>query len=272
MSTSTSASTVFSVEGAIATLMLNEGARMNPLTEGLQRGCLEALQRVSGDTSIRALIITGKGKAFCVGADLAEFGRRAAQPGASTGAYVGEMMERTGNPIVAGIRSLPVPVVCAMNGVAAGGGVGFALAADMVVAARSAYFYLPFVPALGLVPDMGASWTLPRAIGRARALGLALTGEKLFAEKAAQWGLIWACVDDEQLQAKALQLAAQLAELPAGAIVEARRLFAAAETNSIEAQLALERSRQMELIEHPNFAEGVAAFAAKRKPLFRGRG
>jgi 2-(1,2-epoxy-1,2-dihydrophenyl)acetyl-CoA isomerase len=272
MSTSTSASTLFAVEGAVATLTLNEGERMNPLTEALQRGCLEALQRVRDDTSIRALVITGRGKGFCVGADLAEFGRRAAQPGASMGAYVGEMMETTGNPIMAGIRSLPVPVVCAMNGVAAGGGVGFALAADMVVAARSAYFYLPFVPALGLVPDMGASWILPRAIGRSRALELALTGDKLPAEKAAQWGLIRACVDDSQLQAQALQLATQLAELPAGAVTEARRLFAAAERNSFEEQLALERERQMVLIGHPNFAEGVAAFGARRKPSFGGRG
>lgn len=268
---SSTASTLFEVQGAIATLTLNEGARMNPLTADLQRGCLAALQRVRDDTSIRALVITGNGKGFCVGADLAEFGRRAAEPGSSMGAYVGGMMEQSGNPIVAGIRSLPVPVVCAMNGVAAGGGVGLALAADMVIAGRSAYFYLPFVPSLGLVPDMGASWQLPRAIGRARTLGLTLTGDKLSAEKAAEWGLVWACVDDAQLQAHAMQLAARLAELPGGAIGEARALFAAAESNSFDGQLALERNRQMELIEQPNFAEGVAAFAAKRKPSFKGR-
>jgi 2-(1,2-epoxy-1,2-dihydrophenyl)acetyl-CoA isomerase len=119
---------------------------------------------------------------------------------------------------------------------------------------------------------MGASWVLPRAVGRARTMGLALTGSKLSAETAAQWGLIWACVDDAVLQAQALQLATQLAALPAGAITEARQLFAAAESNTFEDQLALERSRQMELIDHSNFAEGVAAFAARRKPSFKGRG
>lgn len=264
--------TIYEVADGIATLTLNDGGRMNPLTHELQCGCMEALQRVREDTAIRALIITATGNGFCVGADLAEFGRRAAEPGASMGSYVGQMMEETGNPIMAGFRSLPVPVVCAVNGVAAGGGVGFALAADMVIAARSAYFYLPFVPALGLVPDMGASWVLPRAVGRARALGLALTGNKLSAETAAQWGLIWACVDDADLPAQALQLATQLAALPAGGVTEARQLFAAAESNTFEAQLALERRRQMELIDHPNFAEGVAAFSARRKPAFKGRG
>ncbi|MBG9388007.1 enoyl-CoA hydratase-related protein [Caenimonas aquaedulcis] len=260
------ASTLFDVRDGVATLTLNEGARMNPLTDALQQGCLAALKRVREDRSIRALIVTGEGKAFCAGADLAEFGRRAAQPGASMGTYVGEMMEQTGNPIVAGLRALPVPVVCAMNGVAAGGGVGLALAADIVVAARSAYFYLPFVPALGLVPDMGASWHLPRALGRARALALTLTGDKLSAEKAVQWGLIWDCVDDAQLQAHCRQLASRLAELPAGAANEARALFAAAESSSFEEQLARERERQMELIERPAFAAGVASFGARRKP------
>jgi len=264
--------TIFGVADGIATLTLNDGGRMNPLTHELQRGCLEALQQVREDTTIRALIITATGKGFCVGADLAEFGRRAAEPGASMSSYVGQMMEEAGNPIMAGIRSLPVPVVCAVNGAAAGGGVGLALAADMVIASRSAYFYLPFVPALGLVPDMGASWVLARAVGRARALGLALTGHRLSAETAAQWGLIWACVDDADLQAQALQLATQLAALPAGAVTEARQLFAAAESNTFDDQLALERSRQMELIDHPNFAEGVAAFVARRKPVFKGRG
>ena len=265
------AATIFEVRDGVATLTLNEGARMNPLTHDLQRGCLEALQRARDDTAIRALIITATGTGFCVGADLAEFGRRAAEPGASMGSYVGEMMEKAGNPIMTAIRSLPVPVVCAVNGVAAGGGVGFALAADMVIAARSAYFYLPFVPSLGLVPDMGASWVLPRAIGRARALGLTLTGNKLSAETAAQWGLIWECVDDAALQAHALQLAMQMSALPAGAVMEARQLLAAAESNTFEEQLALERDRQMDLIEQSNFAEGVAAFAARRKPAFKGR-
>ncbi|MGV3573163.1 MAG: enoyl-CoA hydratase-related protein [Ramlibacter sp.] len=265
-------SVLFEVADGVATLTLNEGERMNPLTPALQQGCLAALQRVRDDRTIRALLLTARGRGFCVGADLADFGQRAAQPGEGTlGAYVGQMMEETGNPIMAGLRSLPVPVVCAVNGVAAGGGVGLALACDMVIAARSAYFYLPFVPALALVPDMGASWMLPRAVGRARALGLALTGHKLGAEQAAAWGLVWACVDDAQLPAEAAKLAAQLAALPAGAVEETRALFAAAERNGYEDQLALERSRQGELIDREAFAEGVRAFGERRKPVFRGR-
>jgi 2-(1,2-epoxy-1,2-dihydrophenyl)acetyl-CoA isomerase len=163
-------------------------------------------------------------------------------------------------------------VVCAVNGAAAGGGVGLALAADMVIAARSAYFYLPFAPALGLVPDMGSSWFLPRALGPARALGLALTGEKLPAQQAADWGLIWACVDDGRLAEEAQRLAAQLAALPAHVIGEIRALFAAAGNNTFTQQLALERDRQALLADGESFAEGLRAFAERRKPFFRGRG
>jgi 2-(1,2-epoxy-1,2-dihydrophenyl)acetyl-CoA isomerase len=263
---------MWEVQDQVATLTLNLGDRLNPLTPELQQGCLDALQRVHDDTSIRALLLTAKGRGFCVGADLAEFGRQASQPATgSLGDYVGRMMERTGNPMIAGLRSLPVPVVCAINGVAAGGGVGLALAGDMVVAARSAYFYLPFIPALGLVPDMGASWVLPRAVGRARAMGLALTGHKLSAEQAADWGLIWSCVEDEELLPSARQLAEQLAALPAHAIHEARALFAAAEGQGLEQQLDLERQRQQALIGLPSFTEGVRAFGERRTPRFPGR-
>jgi len=163
-------------------------------------------------------------------------------------------------------------VVCAVNGVAAGGGVGLALAADVVVAARSAYFYLPFVPALGAVPDMGASWALPRAVGRARALGLALLGDKLDAPRAADWGLVWACVDDGALMEEAWTLATRLAAMPAHAVAEARALFAASERNNLAQQLALERERQAQLIDGEAFAEGMRAFIERRPPVFRGRG
>jgi len=265
----TTSPVLFEARDGVAVLTLNQPERMNPLTPELQRGCLEALQRVRDDTAIRALLVTGRGRGFCVGADLAELGSRADRPeSGGIGAYVGRMMEETGNPIVAGLRSLPVPVVCAVNGAAAGGGVGLALAADMVIAARSAYFYLPFVPALGLVPDMGSSWTLPRAVGRSRALGLALTGRKLPAQKAAEWGLVWDCVEDDDLQAEALRLASELAALPAHAVVETRALLLAAERNGFADQLALERARQEALVDGECFAEGVKAFAERRKPRF----
>ena len=273
MSTEAGAPVLFEVVDGVAVATLNEGARMNPLTEGLQQGLLGALQRVREDKAIRALLLTATGRGFCVGADLPDFNRRARELplGGSLGAYVAAMMDRTGNALIAGLRELPVPVVCAINGAAAGGGVGLALAGDLVLAARSAYFYLPFVPALGIVPDMGATWLLPRAVGRARALGLALTGHKLPAQKAAEWGLIWDCVDDEQLPAAALQLARLLAQLPGHAVAEARALFAAAEGHTLPQQLALERDRQRELIDGPSFAEGVASFVEKRRPRFPGR-
>ncbi len=264
---------LFAVNDGVAVATLNEGARLNPLTEGLQQGLLDALQRVRDDKAVRALLLTATGRGFSVGADLPDFQRRARElpAGGSLGAYVAQMMDDTGNPIIAGLRELPVPVVCAINGAAAGGGVGLALAGDLVVAARSAYFYLPFVPALGIVPDMGSTWVLPRAVGCARALGLALTGHKLPAQKAADWGLIWDCVGDDELPTAALQLARQLAQLPGHAVAEARALFAAAEGHTLPQQLALERDRQRELIDGESFAEGVAAFVEKRKPRFKGR-
>jgi len=265
---------LFEVIDGVAMATLNEGDRMNPLTEKVRAGLLDALRLVHEDKAIRALLLTGRGRGFCVGADLNDFGRRAAEApktGETLGRYVGHIMTSSGNPIVCGLRSLPVPVICAVNGAAAGGGVGLALAADIVVAARSAYFYLPFVPALGIVPDMGSTWTLPRAIGTARSVGLALTGEKLSAQKATEWGLIWACVEDEQLQVEAMKLARQMAALPAHAIGEARALFAAAEANNLQQQLALERERQQALIDGESFTEGLNAFAEKRKPRFRGR-
>ncbi len=263
---------LFDVQDQVAHLTLNLADRLNPLTPALMHGCLEALQRVEADTSVRCLLLSAAGRGFCVGADLTEFGHRAKHPEeGSLGNYVGDLMAHSGNPLIAGLRALSVPVVCAINGVAAGGGVGLALAGDMVIAARSAYFYLPFIPALGLVPDMGASWVLPRTVGRARAMGLALTGHKLSAQQAVDWGLIWSCVEDHELSDQARQLALQLAALPSHAIGEARALFAAAHEQGLPAQLDLERQRQQVLIERPSFAEGVAAFSQRRQPRFPGR-
>ncbi len=274
-------------EGGIATLTLNEPARLNPLTTAIQQGCLEALQGVRDDVSIRALILTAKGKAFCVGADLTQLaqwrarsGEPAGQPPAggtrtaappSLGQQVGDMMASSANPIIEGLGSLPVPVVCAINGPAVGGGFGLALAGDIVIAARSAYFYLPFVPALGLVPDMGASWRLPRAVGSARAMGMALLGERVSAEQAADWGLIWACADDDKLAAQALKTAQRLAALPAHSALETRALLQAAGRNSLAQQLDCERVRQTELIDGESFAEGLAAFIGKHPAAFKPR-
>lgn len=266
-------SVLFEVTGGVAVATLNEGERMNPLSESLQAGMLDALDRVRNDKSIRALVLTGRGRGFCSGADLKDFSRRAAEmpQGDSLGSYVGRMMAETGNPLFLGLRTLPVPVVCAVNGAAAGGGFGLALAGDVVIAARSAFFYSPFVPALGIVPDYAAVWIGARTVGRARTAGLMLTGRKLAAEKAAEWGLIWDCVDDDKLQDEAMAVARQLAELPAHAIIETRALLDAAERNTLPDQLELERQRQAALIDGESFAEGMRAFAERHKPKFRGR-
>ncbi len=268
-------------EGGIATLTLNEPDRLNPITTAIQQGCLDALQRVRDEKAIRVLILTAKGKAFCVGADLTQLAQWASGGGEgeregesvhlSLGQQVSQMMAQSGNPIIEGLSTLPVPVVCAINGPAVGGGFGLALAGDIVIAARSAYFYLPFVPALGLVPDMGASWRLPRAVGSARAMGMALLGERVSGEQAADWGLIWTCIDDDKLGALALKTARRLAALPAHSALETRALLQAAGRNSLAQQLDLERIRQTELIDGESFAEGLAAFIGKRTAAFKPR-
>jgi 2-(1,2-epoxy-1,2-dihydrophenyl)acetyl-CoA isomerase len=263
---------LFQTEDAIATIRLNQGDRMNPLDDGVIDGLVDAVEKIRGDTQVRAVILTAHGRGFSVGADLAHYRRLidTPEPDQSLGQYVGELMARM-NPVIQSFKELPVPVLCAVNGVAAGGGVGLALAGDLVIAAKSAYFYLPFFPSLGAVPDMGVTWALPRAIGLARTMGLALTGEKLPAQTAQEWGLIWACVEDDRLEAESWRLARQLAAMPPHAIGEARAIFAAAQDNTLAQQLGLERARQVALIDGESFAEGVRAFAERRAPVFPGR-
>lgn len=262
-------------EGGVAVITLNDLARMNPVTPPLMQGCLEAMKQVHEDHSIRALVLTANGRAFSVGADLAELSRWSREAGvdgtASLGERVADMMETGVTPLIAGLANSPVPVVCAINGPAAGGGVGFALAGDIVLAARSAYFYLPFAPALGAVPDMGASWQLPRAVGHARAMGMTLLGDRISAEQAERWGLIWACIDDDKLADEALRIARRLAAAPAHSALETRALYRASAGNSLEDQLDYERRRQMQLLDGECFTEGVEAFIGKRRPVFPGR-
>jgi len=245
----------------VASVTLNDPAKLNPISELLQARLREVLAQLRDDKSVRAMIVTGAGKGFCVGADLGSMGAGGTR---SLGEATADSMDRLSNPIIHEIRELPFPVICAVNGPAAGGGVGVALAADITLAARSAYFYLPFLPRLGIVPDLGCTWFLPRLVGRGRALGLALLDERLSAERAEQWGLVWQCVDDGALLDRARELAARLARLPSHAILEARRAFDSAERHTLSEQLQYERDRQRELIDRPAFSEGVRAFMEKR--------
>ncbi len=260
---------LYQSENGVATLTLNLPAKMNPIALDLQAQLRAALARVRDDTTVRAVVLTGAGKAFCVGADLgAMSGGDAAK---SLGAHTAEWMQSLSNPLINDLRTLPVPVVAAVNGPAAGAGVGLALAADVVVAARSSYFYLSFAPKLGIVPDLGCTWVLPRLVGRARAMGMSLLDERLSAEQAAQWGLIWACVDDAALAGEAARIAGRLAKLPAHAVTELRHALDASERHTLAEQLHYESERQRELIDRPSFREGVAAFLQKRPPVFKGR-
>lgn len=256
-------------KAGVATLTLNLPAKLNPIALDLQHELREAFARVREDRGIRALVLTGAGKAFCVGADLSAM--RPPSEGESLGDQTAKWMQSVSNPLIEEMRALPVPVVCAVNGAAAGAGVGLALAGDVAIAAKSAYFYLSFLPRLGIVPDLGCTWLIPRLVGPARAMGMSLLDERLPAERAAQWGLIWACVEDDLLLLEAQQIAERLARLPAHAVMEARKAFEASARHTLPEQLHYESERQRELLNRPTFTEGVAAFLQKRPPVFPGR-
>lgn len=260
----------FERDGEIGVVTFTNPRQLNPLSLDLQLGLRAILAEVRGDPGVRALVLTGEGRAFCVGADLGST-QDDGGDGTSVGKRFADRMESLTNRLIIELQDLPVPVLSAMNGVAAGAGVGLALAADVVVAARSAYFYLPFMPRLGIVPDLGATWSLPRLVGRSRALGMALLDERLSAEKALEWGLVWSVVDDAELQQAALSVARRLAALPADAAREIRRAFDAGGRNDLAAQLGYEAGRQRVLLDRPAFAEGVEAFLAKRAPVFAAR-
>ncbi len=260
---------LWDLKDGVATLTLNLPAKLNPIALDLQHELREAFARVRDDRGVRAVVLTGAGKAFCVGADLSAM--RPPEAGETLGDQTAKWMQSVSNPLIEEMRALPVPVVCAVNGAAAGAGVGLALAGDVTVAAKSAYFYLSFLPKLGIVPDLGCTWFIPRLVGPARAMGMSLLDERLPAERAAQWGLVWACVDDELLLLEAQQVAQRLARLPAHAVLEARKAFEASARHTLPEQLHYESERQRELLNRPEFGEGVSAFLQKRAPAFPGR-
>jgi 2-(1,2-epoxy-1,2-dihydrophenyl)acetyl-CoA isomerase len=249
----------------IARLTLNRPERLNSFNGAMHAEVRDALGRAATDGS-RVLVITGAGRGFCAGQDLGE--RQVAGDGPR--ADLGESIERNYKPLILALRALPLPTLAAVNGVAAGAGASLALACDVVVAASSATFIQAF-SRLGLVPDSGATWFLPRLVGSARALGLAMLGERLSAADAASWGLIWRWVDDAGFAECVDGIARSLAAAPTRGLVRTRQAMEAAATATLAGQLDLERDFQRELGYTDDYAEGVAAFAGKRAPRFTGR-
>ena len=252
------------VEAGIARLTLNRPEKLNSFTTEMHAEVRDALAGVRA-AAARVLVITGAGRGFCAGQDL---GDRAVAPGAK-GVDLGESIEKNYGPLVLSLRALPMPVIAAVNGVAAGAGANIALACDLVVAAKSASFVQAFCK-LGLVPDSGGTWALPRLVGHARALGLTLLGDKLPASQAAEWGLIWRCVEDAELTGVVDTLAAQLAAAPTLGLARTKEAIYGASGRALAEQLDVERDMQRELGASHDYAEGVAAFIEKRAPRFLG--
>jgi len=256
----------FETSDRVARITLNRPDRLNSFTAQMHAELRDALARVTGDGDARVLVLTGAGRAFCAGQDLSD---RAVAPGAAP-VDLGASIEDNYRPLVLSIRNLPLPVVCAVNGVAAGAGANIALACDIVIATKSASFIQAFCK-IGLVPDSGGTYFLPRLVGSARAMGLAFFGDRVSAEQAAEWGLIWKCVDDGEFVATTDAMAAQLADAPTAGLAAIKRALYASSGNTLEQQLDVERDAQRALGNSADYREGVAAFLEKRAPRFSGR-
>ncbi len=251
--------------GTVRVITLNRPASLNSFTSAMHALLLPALDAAANDAEVRAVVITGAGRGFCAGQDLSDgMGSDGSAPD------VGAVIERLYRPLATRVRSMPIPVLAAVNGVAAGAGVNFALCCDIVIAARSASFIQAFSK-IGLVPDCGGTWLLPRLIGRAKAMGYAMTGEKMPADEAERLGMIWQCVDDAALMDTALALASKLAAMSPKALAETRRTLDAATTMDFSEAMTSEANTQRELGRGHDFPEGVLAFFAKRAPTFTDR-
>ena len=258
---------LFDVQGGIARLTLNRPDKLNSFTGAMHAELRVALDRIQDDKSIRVLVLSGAGRAFCAGQDLGDpdMAMEAGQPMPD----IGNVVEKNYKPLVLRLQNLRVPTIAAVNGIAAGAGASVALACDLVIAAKSASFLQAFSK-IGLLPDTGSTWFLPQRVGMARAIGLAMLADKLPAEKAAEWGLIWQVVEDAELTASVDKLAAQLATMPTKALVRTRQAMHAAPTHTLEQQLSMEGGFMRELGWSPDYAEGVTAFIEKRTPKFTG--
>lgn len=257
---------IFDISDGVARITLNRPDRLNSFTVEMHEEVQTALDEIEKAENVRTLLLTGAGRGFCAGQDLSD---RAVAPGGDA-VDLGESVEKRYNPLIRRLTSLPFPVVCAVNGVAAGAGASVAFACDIVLAAKSSKFIMSFAN-IGLVPDSGSSWTLPRLAGQARALGMALTGEPIVAEQAAKWGLVWKCVDDEALVDEANALVGKFSSAPTRGLAETKKLIRTAFTRTLDEQLDLERDKMRELGFSDDYKEGVDAFMNKRKPQFKGK-
>ena len=255
-------------ESGVLTLRMNRPDVLNSLNSDIVFALIDAFNNAAEDDNVRAIVLTGNGRGFCAGADLAG-GNWPSEEGMTPGDITANSMEIGFNPLVRAVVDSPKPVITAINGVAAGGGVGLALSSDLVLAAESAKFRLVFAPQLGIIPDVGASWLVPNLVGRARANGLALLGDDLSAEKAQEWGMVWEVHPDDQLVAKAQEYAARMAQGSITGIKATVRAHDKAMLQSIHDQLDFEKEEQRHYTNQPVFFEGVRAFIEKRKPNFR---
>lgn len=250
---------LFDMKDGVARVTLNRPDRLNSFTVQMHEELAHALQQAN---AARVLVLTGAGRGFCAGQDLSD-------PAVKPGGDLGEALENNYNPLIRRLTTMELPVICAVNGVAAGAGANIALVCDIVIAARSAKFIQSFAN-IGLIPDSGGAWTLPNLAGQARALGLAMTGEPLPAEKAEAWGLIWKCVDDDKLAAEADALAMKFASAPTKGLAAAKKLIRESGARTLDAHLDVERDVQSALGRTNDYKEGVAAFLEKRPPRFSG--
>ena len=246
----------------VALLALNRPEVLNALNVPLLDDLCQALRQLATDEKLKALVVTGRGRGFCAGADLSAVGQGAA-PGDSIGQMVSAQMQSHFNPAMELLYHFPRPTICAINGIAAGGGAAIALCADIVLASRDASLKFVQVQALGIVADLGANWLLPRIAGRSRALGACLLGDSLKAEQLQEWGLVWECVDADQLLPRALEVGSRLAAVPAATVLATRQIIDAAGKSSFTAALEQERLAQRELCDLPVFSESVARFMSQ---------